>query len=177
TDPALNLSLIRMQQTHDKIVPYTLNTRQKTKKGLTRMPELLTEILYCRSFTVSFSYSFIFAIVVPSFELNLNSKNGQLLLVKDSYMAIFGIVAISRNYAIGKDGKLPWHYPADLKFFKKTTTGNAVVMGANTWRSIGRSLPDRLNIVLTRSGDIGAPPDVMNLSSVAEVVDLAQYLN
>lgn len=90
---------------------------------------------------------------------------------------IVGIVAISKNYAIGKDGKLPWHYSADLKFFKEITTGNAVVMGANTWRSIGKPLPNRLNIILSRSGKIEAPPDVMKLNSKEEVVDLAKYLN
>ncbi len=90
---------------------------------------------------------------------------------------IIGIVAISKNYAIGKDGKLPWHYSADMKFFKETTTGNVVVMGANTWRSIGKPLPNRLNIVLTRSGKVDAPPDVMKLSSVDEVVELTKYQN
>ncbi|MEO6656290.1 MAG: dihydrofolate reductase [Pyrinomonadaceae bacterium] len=90
---------------------------------------------------------------------------------------IIGIVAISKNYAIGRGGKLPWHYRADLKFFKATTTGNAIVMGANTWRSIGKPLPDRLNIVLSRSGKIEVPPDVMKLSSKAEVLELAKYLN
>ncbi|MEQ1604393.1 MAG: dihydrofolate reductase [Pyrinomonadaceae bacterium] len=88
---------------------------------------------------------------------------------------IIGIVAISKNYAIGKEGKLPWHYSADLKFFKETTTGNAVVMGANTWRSIGRPLPNRLNIVLSRSGNVDTPPTVLKLSSKAEVVELAKY--
>lgn len=92
-------------------------------------------------------------------------------------MAITGIVAISENHAIGKDGKLPWHYAADLKFFKRTTVGNAVVMGANTWRSIGRPLPERLNIVLTRTGKIDAPASVMKLASKAEVLELAKYLN
>lgn len=90
---------------------------------------------------------------------------------------IIGIVAISKNYAIGKDGKLPWHYSADLKFFKETTTGNAVVMGANTWRSIGKPLPNRLNIVLSRSGNIDTPSSVMKLSAKSEVVELAKYLN
>lgn len=90
---------------------------------------------------------------------------------------IIGIVAISKNYAIGKDGKLPWHYSADLKFFKETTTGNAVVMGANTWRSIGRPLPNRLNIVLSHSGKVETPGEVMKLGSNAEVVELAKYLN
>lgn len=90
---------------------------------------------------------------------------------------IIGIVAISKNYAIGKDGKLPWHYSADLKFFKQTTGDNAVVMGANTWRSIGKPLPNRLNIVLTRSGKIDTPPDVKILRSKDEVIELSEQLN
>lgn len=70
------------------------------------------------------------------------------------------IVAIAKNFAIGKDGKLPWHYTEDLKFFKRTTTGKAVVMGWTTWKSIGKPLPNRLNIVLSRSGQIDDQPDV-----------------
>ena len=46
-------------------------------------------------------------------------------------MSVIGIVAIDRNFAIGKGGRLPWHYSADMKFFKETTIGNAVVMGRN----------------------------------------------
>ena len=49
---------------------------------------------------------------------------------------LIGIVAVNTNGAIGEDGKLPWHYSADMKFFKETTTGNAVVVGRNTWRSL-----------------------------------------
>ncbi len=90
---------------------------------------------------------------------------------------IIGIVAIAKNFAIGKDGKLPWHYPADLKFFKKTTSGNVVVMGANTWRGIGRPLPDRLNVVLSRSDSVTPPAEVMRLSSKAEVLDLARLIH
>ena len=89
---------------------------------------------------------------------------------------IIGIVAIAQNFAIGKDGKLPWHYAADLKFFKETTTGNAVVMGANTWRSIGKPLPDRLNVVLSRSGNVETPPEVMKLEGRDEVIALADLL-
>jgi dihydrofolate reductase len=92
-------------------------------------------------------------------------------------MAIIGIIAISRDLAIGRDGTLPWHYSADLQFFKKTTTGNAVVMGSNTWRSIGKPLPNRLNIVLSRSGSLATPGEVMRLSDTDEVVELAKYLN
>ncbi|MEJ7848133.1 MAG: dihydrofolate reductase [Pyrinomonadaceae bacterium] len=90
---------------------------------------------------------------------------------------IIGIVAISQNYAIGKDGKLPWHYPADLKFFKETTTGNSVVMGYNTWQSIGKPLPNRLNIVLSRSRNIENQPNVVVLRSVEDALTLSKYLN
>ncbi len=91
-------------------------------------------------------------------------------------MAIIGIVAIAKNYAIGKDGKLPWHYSSDLKFFKQTTTGNAIVMGASTWRSLGRPLPNRLNIVLSRSGNIEPQPRVLLTRSKDEVLELSRYL-
>ena len=53
------------------------------------------------------------------------------------------IVARSRNGIIGKEGKLPWHLPEDLKFFKQTTMGRPVIMGRHTWESIGRPLPGR----------------------------------
>jgi len=89
---------------------------------------------------------------------------------------IIGIVAIARNFAIGKGGKLPWHYPVDLKFFKETTSGNAVVMGFHTWESIGKPLPKRLNIVLSRSNTLESQPNVLLLRGKAEVLALADYL-
>ena len=89
---------------------------------------------------------------------------------------IIGIVAVARNLAIGKDGKLPWHYSADLKFFKRTTTGHAIVMGWNTWESIGKPLPNRLNVVLTRKGEIGDSDSVRVVRSKEEVLDLASSL-
>lgn len=92
-------------------------------------------------------------------------------------MAIIGIVAVSRNYAIGKGGKLPWHFSADLRFFKETTLGSAVLMGSNTWRSIGRELPGRMNVIFTRSGDVDAGGEIMKLAEVDEVVQLAGLLN
>lgn len=60
------------------------------------------------------------------------------------------IVAMSRNRCIGKDGKLPWHIPEDLKHFRVVTRGHAIVMGRKTYDSIGRPLPDRRNIVVSR---------------------------
>lgn len=92
-------------------------------------------------------------------------------------MTITGIVAVTNNFAIGKNGKLPWHYGADLKFFKETTSGNCVVMGFNTWKSIGKPLPKRLNIVLSRSANIENQPDVLLMRSRRQVLGLAKYLN
>ena len=60
------------------------------------------------------------------------------------------IFAMSRNGVIGKDGGLPWHLPADLAFFKKVTMGHSIIMGRKTWESIGRPLPGRKNIVVTK---------------------------
>ena len=91
-------------------------------------------------------------------------------------MAIIGIVAVAKNNAIGKDGKLPWHYPADLKFFKETTTGHAVVMGFNTWRAIGKPLPNRLNIVLSRSAQLENDANLLFLRSKDQVIKLAEFL-
>lgn len=90
---------------------------------------------------------------------------------------IIGIVAIAKNFAIGKDGKLPWHYPADLKFFKQTTTNHAVVMGFNTWESIGKPLPNRLNIILSRKAEIEPQRNVLLLRSKEEALALAKYIN
>ncbi len=60
------------------------------------------------------------------------------------------IFAVSRNGVIGKDGKLPWHVPEDLAWFKKHTSGHAIIMGRRTHLSIGRPLPHRRNIVVSR---------------------------
>lgn len=92
-------------------------------------------------------------------------------------MSVIGIVAVSENLAIGKDGKLPWHYSSDLKFFKRTTLHNAVVMGSNTWRGIGRPLPQRLNIVLSRTAQIDDRPGVLLFRNTEEVIALSEYLN
>ncbi len=67
------------------------------------------------------------------------------------------IVAMTSSRVIGRDGGMPWHLPADLAFFKRTTLGHPVVMGRVTFQSIGRPLPGRRNIVLTRDPDWTAP--------------------
>ena len=89
---------------------------------------------------------------------------------------IIGIIAIAENYAIGKDGKLPWHYPADLKHFKRTTTGHTIVMGASTWRSIGKPLPDRLNVVLSRSIQTLDQPNAFLIETKDQALELSRYL-
>ena len=60
------------------------------------------------------------------------------------------IVAISENHVIGREGQLPWHLSADLKRFKQLTMGHHIVMGRKTYDSIGRQLPGRISVVLTR---------------------------
>jgi dihydrofolate reductase len=67
------------------------------------------------------------------------------------------IVAMTSSRVIGRNGSLPWHLPGDLAFFKRTTTGHPVVMGRKTFESIGRPLPNRRNIVLTRDPSWSAP--------------------
>jgi dihydrofolate reductase len=89
---------------------------------------------------------------------------------------IIGIVAVDRNGAIGRGGKLPWHYSADMKFFKETTTGNAVVMGHNTWRSLKQPLPNRLNIVLSRQSEIEPKESLLVLRTVESVLSIAKNL-
>jgi dihydrofolate reductase len=86
---------------------------------------------------------------------------------------IIGIVAVDRNAAIGKDGKLPWHYSADMNFFKETTTGNACVMGYHTWLTLKKPLPNRLNIVLSRKAEIAEQDSVMVCRDVESVLSRA----
>jgi dihydrofolate reductase len=87
---------------------------------------------------------------------------------------IIGIVAVDRNGAIGKGGKLPWHYSADMKFFKETTTGNACVMGYKTWLTLKRPLPNRLNIVLSRQSEIEPQDSVIVCRDVESVLSKAR---
>ena len=75
------------------------------------------------------------------------------------------IVAMSLNRAIGKDNRLPWHLPEDLRWFKKLTTENVIIMGRKTWDSIGKPLPNRESIVVTRS----EIPGVRTVRSLDEI--------
>lgn len=64
------------------------------------------------------------------------------------------IAALAENRVIGRDNQLPWHLPADLRHFKAHTLGKPVIMGRKTWDSLGRPLPGRLNLVVTRQADL-----------------------
>ena len=76
------------------------------------------------------------------------------------------IAAMSLNRVIGRDGKIPWHLPEDFQWFKKVTTGHVVLMGRKTFESLGKPLPNRTNVVLTRGGDI---PGVTTLHDLADL--------
>lgn len=91
-------------------------------------------------------------------------------------MAFVGIVAVDRNLAIGKGGSLPWHYSSDMKFFRAQTTGHVCVMGRNTWGSLAKPLPNRLNVVLSRAGIAEPPPSVLVIPDSNGVLALAQYV-
>ncbi len=81
-------------------------------------------------------------------------------------MKVYLIAAVAQNGVIGHAGELPWHLPEDLKRFKAVTTGHAVVMGRKTWESIGKPLPNRRNIVLTRNASYPLPAGVERFSDL-----------
>lgn len=81
------------------------------------------------------------------------------------------IAACSANRVIGKDNKLIWHVPGDLKRFKELTSGHPVLMGRKTYESIGRPLPNRKNIILTRNKEY-KPEGCLCYSSLIEVLEL-----
>jgi dihydrofolate reductase len=64
------------------------------------------------------------------------------------------VLAVARNGVIGKEGKVPWRVPEDLKHFRRSTLGHAVIMGRKTWDEVGKPLPDRRNIVVSRQADL-----------------------
>jgi len=91
---------------------------------------------------------------------------------------LVAVVAMTADRVIGREGGLPWHLPEDLAFFKRTTTGHPIVMGRKTFQSIGRPLPKRRNIVLTRDREwladgvevIHQPGDLMDLEGLGDTV-------
>lgn len=85
------------------------------------------------------------------------------------------IAAMARNRVIGRDNQLPWRLPEDLRYFKATTLGKPVIMGRKTWESLGRPLPGRRNIVVTRNaGYVAAGAEIAtSLAAAVAAVDAA----
>jgi len=90
-----------------------------------------------------------------------------------SLMLVSAIVAISRNRVIGKDNQIPWRLPADLKYFKRRTLNHHIIMGRKSFESIGRPLPKRSNIVLTRDPFFAASGCIV-VHTLEEALTLAQ---
>ncbi|KAG5557035.1 hypothetical protein RHGRI_007325 [Rhododendron griersonianum] len=132
----------------------------------------------------TYSSSFCGLSSIMAGETLVTVTNGSLNTVPDPQRTYQIVVAATRNMGIGKDGKLPWKLPSDMKFFKEVTLTtsdpakkNAVIMGRKTWESIPleyRPLPGRLNVVLTRSGtfDIATAENVVICGSIASSLEL-----
>ncbi|MEG8098861.1 dihydrofolate reductase [Candidatus Liberibacter brunswickensis] len=85
------------------------------------------------------------------------------------------ISAITRNNVIGSNGRMPWHLSSDLKRFKNLTMGSNIIMGYNTFQSIGKALPGRTNIVVTRNNkhNVSLIPGIITASSIPHAFDIA----
>nr|WP_300306199.1 dihydrofolate reductase [Halomonas sp.] len=92
----------------------------------------------------------------------------------DTFVPVAMIAAMSRNRIIGVDNQLPWYLPEDLKFFKRMTQAKPLVMGRKTYESIGRPLPNRLNIVVTRDESF-EHPGVRVCHDLASAIELADH--
>jgi len=101
------------------------------------------------------------------------SRNGapNLPSVASGTTRIYLVAAVAGNGVIGANGKLPWHLPEDLKHFKNLTLGHPIIMGRRTWESLGRPLPGRENIVISRKAGFEAPG-----ASVASTIEAAVAL-
>lgn len=93
-------------------------------------------------------------------------------------MRIAMIAAMANNRVIGKDNQMPWHLPADLHFFKQSTLGKPVIMGRKTYESIGRTLPGRQNIIVTRNVDfeVDGATVVHSVERALEVADACEEI-
>lgn len=88
-------------------------------------------------------------------------------------MIISQIVAVAENGAIGKDNDLIWRLPTDLKYFKEITTGHHIIMGRKNYESIGRPLPNRTSVIITRNKDYKAEGCII-VNSIEEALEVAK---
>ncbi|NRA40984.1 MAG: dihydrofolate reductase [Pseudomonadales bacterium] len=91
-------------------------------------------------------------------------------------MKLAMIVAMAENGVIGRNNQLPWYLPEDLKYFKQTTLGKPIIMGRKTFESIGRPLPGRTNIVVSRQSDLSLPAGVRLVNSLDAAITLAEQV-
>lgn len=98
--------------------------------------------------------------------------------LSDMRKSITLIAAMGKNRAIGLDGRMPWHLPAELQHFKQATMGKAIVMGRKTWQAIGRPLPGRQNIIVSRNpGFAAADAEVIDsLNAAVEISKSAEIM-
>jgi dihydrofolate reductase len=94
-------------------------------------------------------------------------------MIRERELKISLIVAAAENGVIGRGGAMPWHVPSDLKHFRRVTMGKPVIMGRKTYDSIGKPLPGRDNIVVTRDRQFSAP-GTERASSIDEALDIAR---
>ena len=99
--------------------------------------------------------------------------NEQKKIQREQEQTITLIAAIANDNALGKDNDLIWHLPADLKRFKSTTTGHHIIMGRNTYESIGKPLPNRTSVIITRNPDYKAEGCVV-VNSLKEAIEVAK---
>src|SRR5579862_2439730 len=88
-------------------------------------------------------------------------------------MVLSIIVAAAENGVIGKDGQMPWRLPAESAYFRQTTLGYPVITGRKNFEAMGRALPGRLNVVITRQSDYPAPAGAAVVHSLQEALELA----
>lgn len=105
----------------------------------------------------------------------MNSKSDSWLqnaakIIEKNRLETGMIVAQTADGIIGTGAKIPWHIPEDLKFFKKTTMDSNLIMGSRTWKSIGRALPNRKNIVLSRKKPPSDLGDILVVNSPLEAI-------
>jgi dihydrofolate reductase len=91
-------------------------------------------------------------------------------------MIISLILAMDEDCGIGRDNQIPWHLSADLQRFKRITMGHCIIMGRKTYESIGRSLPGRISIVITRNKNFQTPEGILCVDSLENALQSAQKL-
>jgi dihydrofolate reductase len=96
------------------------------------------------------------------------------VLKKETTMQKALIVAMAQNRVIGRNNNLPWYLPGDLKYFKQATMGKPIIMGRKTWDSIGRPLPGRMNVVITRNEGWQAPAGTTAATSLQAALKKAE---